>query len=294
MVSATKLSSYLYCPRKLFISSVLKVEEPPKEALVKGKIWHKTYEFINKNDEPIVKSIKTKDYTTIYDSYKRSYAKFLRNAIIMSRSELEGFGIKMLDIFTDYWPHFDSEAKLRAVNLCEFISKQQIFGDELWNRLEPKILSEKYFKSEKLGLSGIIDMIEVYNHADAEFYVPVEIKTGKVPNKGMWDGHRVQLASYMMLLEDAGMNTGEGYLKYKGVDDKRILSMNSLLKEEIIGLISKVSIMITTLELPNFTDNKNKCISCVHKKLCYNEMEIGKLLNEARNFSDETKTTIKE
>lgn len=275
MVSATQLSAYLYCPRKLFIIAVLKVEEPPKQELVKGKVWHRTYELINKNDELIVKSVRAGDYSSVYAVYKRNYAKFLRNAIIMSRQELKSFDIKLIDIFNEYWPHFDSEAKLRALNLSGFISANKVFGAELWEKLEPKIISEKYFKSETFNLSGIIDMIEVYNNG---FHVPVEIKTGKVPGKGMWDGHRIQLASYILLLEDAGKKTGEGYLKYKGIEEKRILAMNPLLKEEIRDLIRKVDILINSIEIPGYTDNKNKCASCVHKALCYDEQEVHRLL----------------
>ena len=287
MVSATQLSSYLYCPRKLFINSVLKIEEPPKEALVKGKIWHQTYEFLNKSDAILVKSIKRNNYQEIYEIYKRKYATLLRNSIIIYQSELKMFEIKLIDMFSEYWPNFDAEAKLRALNLSEFISKNKVFGEELWEKLDPKILSEKYYKSEKLNLSGIIDMIEVHNN---NFYVPVEIKTGKVPNKGMWDGHRIQLAAYILLLEDAGNTTGEGYLKYKGVEDKRILAMNSILKEEVLNLIKKVSTIISNFVVPDYVDNKNKCTSCVHKELCYNAEEINNLIIRAKN----TKTTIKE
>jgi len=253
--------------------------EPPKEELVRGKIWHKTYELINKSDESIVKSIKTKEYQDIYDMYKKNYAKFLRDAIIMSKPELKEFGIRMLDIFRDYWPNFDSEAKFRSVNLSGFISRHDVFGDELWDKLDPKIISEKYFKSETLNLSGIIDMIEVHNN---EFYVPVEIKTGKIPSTGMWDGHRIQLAAYMLLLEDAGKKTGEGYLKYRGVEDKRILSMNTFLRDEVIGLINKVMTVINSPVAPNYVDNKNKCKSCPHRETCYDEKEMARLITNSR------------
>ena len=281
MVSATMLSSYLYCPRKLFISSVLKIKEPPKEELVKGKIWHQTYEFINKNDESIVKSIKTSNYQEIYAFFRKNYARFLRNAIIMNKTELKEFNIKLIDIFKDYWENFDSEAKLRALNLSQFILKHNIFGEELWIMLEPKIISEQYFKSEKLNLSGIIDMIEVYK----DFHVPGEIKTGKVPNKGIWDNHRVQLAAYMMLLEDSGKKTGEGYMKYKGIEEKRILAMNPMLKEEVIDLIRKVNIIISGFDAPDFVDNKNKCNKCQVKDTCYNEAEMNRLNEEVRRKS---------
>ena len=48
-ISVSMLSSYIYCPRKLFLQKVLAVEEPPKESLVLGTLRHEIYDFINQN-----------------------------------------------------------------------------------------------------------------------------------------------------------------------------------------------------------------------------------------------------
>ena len=56
-ISVSMLSSYLYCPRKLFLQQVLAVEEPPKESLVLGSLRHEIYDFINQSEEKIVTSI---------------------------------------------------------------------------------------------------------------------------------------------------------------------------------------------------------------------------------------------
>ena len=122
-------------------------------------------------------------------------------------------------------------------------------------------------------------MIEVYNN---DFYVPVELKTGKVPQTGVWDGHRIQIAAYMLLLEDKGKKTGEGYVKYKGADDKRVLTMNTFLREEVLKLISEVDALINGFTPPIHTDNKNKCRSCPHKDVCYDEAVMTRLINDSR------------
>jgi len=280
MVSATQLSSYLYCPRKLFLSYVLLVEEPPKQELVKGKIWHETHESINNAEEKLVSSIKTKNYPEIFEMYRRSYSKILRNVIIKHKSELKEFDVSMLNIFTDYWSSFEEEAKEHALNVVHFIDRHEVYGKDLWERLTPKILSEQYFKSTKLKLSGIIDVLEVHALDGKVTYVPVELKTGKYPDKGMWDGHKIQLAAYMLLLEDAGKLVEEAAIKYRGVD-KRLLQMNSFLKQEVLGLILKTDKVLTNLELPDYTDNKNKCKSCQVKEACYNQDTVKKLLNDA-------------
>jgi len=282
MVNATQLSSYIYCPRKLFIGSVLEVKESAKDALVKGRVWHQTYEFINKNEKELVKSISSDKYEDIFDIYRKGFAKFLRNAIIMNKAELKTFEIKLLDLFNDYWPDFEQEAKMRALNVAEFIKEHEIFGDELWNKLTPKIISEQYFKSENLNLSGIIDMIEVHDVDGAELYVPVELKTGKFPTKGMWGGHRIQLGAYLLMLADKGKNVSDGVLRYRGSDDKRVLVMNSMLRDEVLTVARNAQDILNNLDPPDFTDNKNKCAKCSFKEICYDNLEMKRLIDNKR------------
>jgi len=77
-ISVSMLSTYLYCPRMLFLQKVLAVEEPPKESLVMGSIRHETYDRINKEEEIIVTSITKKtDLNGILELYRQNYLKIL-------------------------------------------------------------------------------------------------------------------------------------------------------------------------------------------------------------------------
>ncbi|MGV8172260.1 MAG: Dna2/Cas4 domain-containing protein [Candidatus Woesearchaeota archaeon] len=282
MVTATQLSSYLYCPRKLFMNTILLVEEPPKRELVKGKIWHETYESINNAEGRIVSSIKTKNYQDILDIYRKNYSKSLRDVIINHKTELKEFNIPMIEIFTEYWPSFEEEAKGHALNVSRFIDNYNIYGLELWGKLTPKIFCEQYFKSDRLNLSGVVDVLEVHEIVGKKIYVPVELKTGKVPDKGIWEGHRIQLGAYILLLEDLGKSVTEGVLRYKGAEG-RVLQMNSFLKDEILILINKTNSLLKNLTLPDIIDNKNKCKTCPLKVTCYNHEAMKKLLEETKS-----------
>lgn len=282
MVTATQLSSYLYCPRKLFISSILSVEEPPKQELVKGKIWHETYESMNDSEKSIVSGIRRKDYQEILDLYKKKYSKILRDVIIKNRSGLDGFGISMTDIFKEYWPNFEEEAKEHALNVVNFIEKHEVYGEGLWDVLTPKIFSEQYFRSERLSLSGVVDVLEMHDIGGNKVFVPVELKTGKFPERGMWDGHKIQLAAYMLLLEDAGKKVDEAVIRYKDAD-KRVLQMNTFLREEVLDLISKTKILLSAFEVPPVTDNRNKCKSCNFRETCHDEIKMKTLLIDAES-----------
>ena len=56
-ISVSMLSTYLYCPRKLFLQKILMVEEPPKESLVMGSIRHEVYDYINNNGKDNLRRI---------------------------------------------------------------------------------------------------------------------------------------------------------------------------------------------------------------------------------------------
>ena len=281
MVHATQLSSYMYCKRKLFISNVLLVEEPPKAELVKGTVWHKTMEWVNKQEKSIVISLNSKNFMEISEIYRKEFAKGLRNTIIHHKTELKEFNIKLMDLFKEYWPGIDEEAKIRAWNVTSFINKYNISGQQLWENLSPKILSEQYFKSENLGLSGVIDVIEVH---DNKLYIPVELKTGKVPDgsNSMWPGHKMQIATYMLLLQDSGKDVSEGVVKYKDSDERRTLQLNTLLKEEVMLLVFEVNKLLSSFEIPERTDNKKKCEKCSFKETCYDDSVMTMLVDEAK------------
>ena len=75
-ISVTMLSSYLYCPRKLFLQQVLALEEPPKESLVLGSLRHEIYDSINQSEEKIVSSVgKGIQYAQLITLYKNFYSR---------------------------------------------------------------------------------------------------------------------------------------------------------------------------------------------------------------------------
>ncbi len=285
MLSVTMLSSYLYCSRKLYLQRVLGLWEPPKEAMVKGTIRHETYDLINKNEERIVKSIKELNLEKIKEKYKYEYLKFLRVAILKNKEGLAKFEIKPEEMFKKVYPMINDEAETRAFNIFTFIQKNNLFGDELWEKLTPKIQSELKVTSEVLGLKGIIDQIEVYSDGNSVEYVPIELKTGKAPREGVWPGHKIQLAAYCLLLEGHyKKQIKEGFITYLDIKDRRHIAMNAFLKDEVKELIDKVNDLLNSKELPDFCGSENKCKICGLRDDCYNETKMKKMLEKNSNI----------
>lgn len=278
-ISVSMLSTYLYCPRLLFLQKVLEVEEIPKEVLVLGSIRHEAFDQTNKKEENLVNEIKKKsDFNYILQTYKSIYSKLLREVIIRNKPKLKQVKINLLDAFKKNWLSLQNEAETRASNIFEFITKHDLYGKDLWQALTPKIQSEFRLESDALQLRGIIDQVHVYEND----YVPYELKTGKAPREGMWPGHRVQIGAYALMLEEKfKIPIREGFVHYLDSKQKRHLVINSFLKEEIVNLVKEVQQLIENRRLPDYCQNKNKCKSCGLNSVCYNDDELGKHLKRA-------------
>lgn len=277
-ISVTKLSSYLYCKRKLFLEQVLGLFEPDKSALVKGTIRHATYDELNKIEENIVKTIqKGTKFKQIHDKYIHEYASILRKVIKNNRQRLKNLNLDPSKIFKNVFPRFVMEGERRALNIYNFMNKHDVYGEELWNKLTPKIISELKIRSNSLLLSGIVDQIEKYE----EGMVPIELKTGSMPKEGVWPGHKIQIAAYAILLEEYYKKPiKEGFVHYLDSDERRQVIINPFLKEEVNEIKQKVLELLKADQIPEFCDNQRKCEVCGLKKQCFDEKLLDKKLKE--------------
>lgn len=272
------LTSYMYCKRKLYLQYVLKFFEPIKVPTIKGTIRHETYDLINKEDENIVKSIKKrKTLEELKEMYKNKTSKFLRNTIKKHKDDLKKLGINGVELFKNTWPLILEESDSRASNVFNFMQKNNIFGEELWEKLTPKIQSEVKVESDELNLKGIIDQVYVYEDG----IVPIELKTGRCPREDVWPNHKIQIGAYAMLLKDKfKQDVKEGFVHYLDVNAKRHIPINPFLVLEIKGLINKVNSTLEEEKAPEFTTNPNKCKSCGIKEQCYDSKLIKRKIKE--------------
>jgi len=275
-ISVSLLSAYLYCSRKLFLEQVLLLEEPPKESLVLGTIRHQTYDQINQIEQIIVTSL-TKDmsFDQIKEFYKQNYLKILRKVVANNKNNLRGVNLDMLDSYKKSFSFIVEESQTRASNVFDFIIKNKVYGQELWKKLTPKIISELRVESEELRLKGIIDQVHIYEND----YVPFELKTGRMPKDGVWPSHRIQIAAYSLLLQEKFQKeVKEGFVYYLDTKEKRHIAINPYMKEEIRQLVEDVIALMESKDVPDFCNNENKCLKCGLKDTCYNEEEVSNLL----------------
>jgi CRISPR-associated protein Cas1 len=134
-------------------------------------------------------------------------------------------------------------------------------------------------ESEKLNLKGIIDQLEVYKQG----IVPVELKTGSMPNEGVWPGHRLQIAAYALLAQEHfNQEVKEGFVLYLDHKERRHIAINPFTIEEIKDLIKKIELLLHTKKLPETVSNTNKCRQCGLKDVCQNEQLLKDKLDEIK------------
>lgn len=276
-LSVTLLSSYLYCPRKVFLEKVLGLKEPPKPALLLGTIRHTTLEKANEAEQQVVERME--EFLTLDETitkYKNAYTSFLRGSIETYANSLHSLGIDPLDAYHKAKESILIEAQTRACNVHSFMHVHRVLGKELWQKLTPKIKSELRLESNRLRLKGIVDQI----HHHPEKVVVGELKTGRAPSEGVWPGHKIQVVAYSMLLEEhLKKPVEEAFIHYLDTNQKRKILINPFMKMEVEQLVEEVTQLLDNRLLPDYVSIKNKCKNCGLRRQCYNTEEMDKRIN---------------
>ena len=130
-------------------------------------------------------------------------------------------------------------------------------------------ITERYFRSDQLGMHGKIDLIE-----EDDVLTPVERK--RAESGEYYPSDEVQLAGYCMLLEDAiGESVNLGYIYLYSTDTRHAIRISKKHRRTVREIISRIETM-TVDSIPPFTDNPSKCEACSAREYCMPE-ETAKL-----------------
>ena len=131
-------------------------------------------------------------------------------------------------------------------------------------------ITERYFRSEDLGLHGKLDLIET----DGDVLTPVERK--RAESGEYYPSDEVQLAGYCMLLEAAIEEpVNVGYIYLYSTDERHAIRITEEHRRTVEEIITRIEQM-TVDTIPPFTDNPNKCEACSARTYCMPE-ETAKL-----------------
>jgi CRISPR/Cas system-associated exonuclease Cas4 (RecB family) len=258
LISVSALSSWVHCPRGFYLSYVLDIEEPPKDVMILGLIKHKLHEQIADQDESIVAALKPSD--NVADVLQTAYTTMLKNIITNQANALRMVKVPLINAFQKALPIVKFEATDRSLRILPFLG-EGLTGEQLWHALTPKVKTEYSVQSKKLGLKGRIDRLELH----ASGLLPVELKSGNPPQEGVWEGHRIQVASYALMLEEMfSASVPEAIVQYVDHNLRRIVVINPFIKDQVQEVISKVRACLENKELPDGCGREN-CSYCTNK-----------------------------
>ena len=259
LISVTDLSSYSFYRRGLYLRLVLGLKEPVKPVMVLGGIRHRVYDEANKKEEFLVSQIGSDvKREEVLQMFANAYNAVLNKSVYSYSPQIEALKMDKNEVAEQLKQIVLAQSRSRADEVLSFSSKTGLFGKELWSKLTPKVITELGVRSQKLRLKGVVDRVEVYG----DEYVPVEIKTGRAPHEGVWPDHRMQLAAYMLLLNDSlNVNIKEGVVKYVAANQTRQVVMNPFMEYEVTSAVDNVFSLMEQRQVPGFC-GKGYCSIC--------------------------------
>jgi len=278
MINANLLATFLYCQRKVFLENVLKIKKLKRGQSVKMLLVKKLRFLTNTHDERIVRGVtRQMDSNTLEQHYRKEYDDLIKSVIQENRTVIDKAVLLPNYLHTYLMRNMQTEILYRSANIAEFIEKNSLLGEELWNELSPKIKSEYEVSDVELDLRSSIDMLENYGKS----VVPVLIRTGRAPDEGVWPGHQIIIATQLILLEKMfGSAITKGSVRYLEPGLCRDVVMNPFMKDRVLDIHEKVKKTLEMTSLPSRVENERKCKRCEHYESCYNDEYMGKLMED--------------
>lgn len=261
LINVSDIANFVICPGKIYYKLVLGKKERINEKIVFGRIKHKFLEEINKVDEEIISNIKKDEsLENIKEKFIRKYEEIIKNIKEKNYKIIEKFDLQ--NKINDELNKIKSDESLIRAKIVKKFIKLGFYGNELWQVLTPKFLTEVEIKSYVLGIKGKIDKIKI----NEKEITPYEIKSRNYNNK-VWLSEKLQLTGYALLIERKfGTNVDYGFLKFK---DKLIkIDIKNWLREKLIYLRDELNEILENKKIPKITKNKNICASCNFNSVC--------------------------
>lgn len=129
-------------------------------------------------------------------------------------------------------------------------------------------IKELYLRSDRLGLHGRIDVVEVKNVLSrGEVLTPIERKRGT----SYHENDVIQLAAYCMLLEEfLDRPVRLGYIYLFGNNERYAIKITDDHRSRVIQVVNAIRSMSID-RIPGFVENRNKCEKCSTSQYCMPE-----------------------
>jgi CRISPR-associated protein Cas4 len=261
LISISDIVSYLYCPRKLYLTKIKRIQQPPTREMLIGRLKHQILEnFSNKEKELVITIDQDYDKLDLVLMYEQFLSSIAEPILKENKLSLEGFKVSTEEVMKKVYSSFTEDIKLRITALKEKL-KQGFFNENLWNNLDSIFISEISLESEHYGLKGRVDRIELSKKTN--LIIPYELKSR---DQKIFPSDEIQLTAYAMLLEDNYKTTiNKGIIAVGGL--KQELAITQELKNKVLSLAEEIR-NLSENQAPCMQSNFNKCKSCSLNEIC--------------------------
>lgn len=257
-INVSDISRYIFCPRIIYLSNVLKIIPKPSIEQEKGILGHAIRKEFSLRQAKIIAKIKNVD--DIETILMNELENILEDIPHIYKEKIETIEIEK--ILPEIKPEIIKEITIMEKRVRAMIEK---FGiNEALRRVTPWRV-EFSLKSERMKLSGRVDKV-----MKEESYYPVEIKTGNT-TESIWNADRLQVCAYAMLLEEKlKIRIPYGFVEYTRIQEKRPVMTSEKLRRDVLYTRDKI-FEILSGKLPEICPHGSgkKCEGCGFKDICY-------------------------
>ncbi|XP_040995352.1 DNA replication ATP-dependent helicase/nuclease JHS1 [Juglans microcarpa x Juglans regia] len=265
LLSGTRVAASFSCPRRTILDERLKCNEYSTAALI-GTLLHQIFQAGLIKESPTIKFLEEYAGVVLQKNMESLYAcgvneNDIRKTLIEAVPKLLNWIITFKDP-QDSKAHVDfgSDDGLKKVNLSEVIDIEEM----AW--------------APKYGLKGMIDAsvrvsVKSNRNEANEKIMPLEFKTGKVPNGQSSMEHSAQVILYTLLMSERYQKHIDcGLLYYLQSDQTQGIAVR---RSDLVGLVmrrnelaSHILKASTMQQLPPMLQSLSMCNGCRHLNVC--------------------------
>ena len=262
------ITSFLFCPRKLFLHRVLTMKSSSSRRRLQDEILHEALRYTNNFEEGIVRSLKSPVILArVIDAYKSSHSRALQEAVINHKESIAREGLSIIDMSKSVWKDIMTATEMKAKNTYQFMTKNRVYGNELWWQLIPKITMNLEVSSKQLHCSLRISRVDNFPHSST----PILIKRNDGPENGMWHADKIELGACMLALAENSLIVQEGSVMYRFGTQEVSLSMTPELESQVKEVLEGMKRVLTSQQVPDRISNLKKCEHCSLRARCFDD-----------------------
>lgn len=261
LISISEIVSWLYCPRKLYLTKIKKIKQPLTKEMLAGRIKHEVIGYFSNREKELIQSLdKNYDKIDLIFRYEDFLKAITEEIFAINYQILEDYKIDLEELEKKIKSGFLEDLKLRVASIKQKL-EQGFFKEELWKNLDSVYISELSLESEALGLKGRVDRVEINNKKN--LIIPFELKSRA---ETIYHSDELQLTAYAMLLEEKYKIKIEKGIIESG-NNKQEIFIEEKNKQEILKIRDDILNLNHSL-IPPMLSNFNKCRSCSINNIC--------------------------